>query len=126
MDVTRKICVKQMRSRELSLASYNTDKVHNGFLDWYDSRFQHLVDKPVKILELGIHKGGSLMLWRDYFPKATIVGVDLELPSGWVDQDRIRVFRGSQADAAFLNDVARQTAPEGFDLIIDDASHIGA
>jgi hypothetical protein len=35
------------------------------------------------------------------------------------------MFQGSQDDTAFLSDVARRTAPSGFDLIIDDASHIG-
>jgi hypothetical protein len=117
---------RTMRSQELVLQQYNTDKVGNKFLDLYDARFQHLVDRPVKILEIGIHNGGSLLLWRDYFPKGTIVGVDLKIPEGWVDQDRIRVFQGSQDDTTFLGDVARRTAPEGFDLIIDDASHIGS
>jgi len=114
-----------MRSKQLPLQQYNTDKMANGYLDLYDPRLQHLVDRQVKVLEIGVHKGGSLLLWRDYFPKGTIVGVDLKLPVGLAGEDRIRVFEGSQDDTTFLSEVAHKTAPEGFDLIIDDASHIG-
>ena len=39
--------------------------------------------------------------------------------------ERIQVFQGDQADKAFLSKVANRTAPDGFDIIIDDASHIG-
>jgi hypothetical protein len=34
------------------------------------------------------------------------------------------VFQGYQHDPGFLSSVARQTAPEGFDIVIDDASHL--
>jgi hypothetical protein len=36
-----------------------------------------------------------------------------------------RSSKGNQADKAFLSKVASKTAPDGFDIIIDDASHIG-
>ena len=42
-----------------------------------------------------------------------------------MDSGRIQVFEGSQSDERFLSEVANRTAPEGFDIIIDDASHIG-
>ena len=115
-----------MRSQQLSLEHYNTDKIANRYLERYDPIVQHLVDQEITVLEIGIHEGGSLLLWRDYFPKRTIIGVDLKLPSGLSDEDRIQLFRGSQDDTAFLSKVANKTAPAGFDLIIDDASHIGA
>jgi len=115
-----------MRSQQLSLEHYNTDKIANRYLERYDPIVQHLVDQEITVLEIGIHEGGSLLLWRDYFPKGTIIGVDLKLPSGLSDEDRIQLFRGSQDDTAFLSKVANKTAPAGFDLIIDDASHIGA
>jgi hypothetical protein len=113
-----------MRSKELVLESYNTDKIVNGYLERYDPILQHLVDREVKLLEIGVHKGGSLLLWRDYFPKGTIVGIDLKLPDGF-SEERIDAFRGNQADTAFLSEVANKIAPDGFDIIIDDASHIG-
>jgi hypothetical protein len=114
-----------VRSKQLSLGHYDTDKIANGYLEWYDPILQPLVSRDVKVLEIGVRAGGSLLLWRDYFPKGTIVGVDVQLPEGLSGEDRIQVFRGNQEDTAFLSEVALKTAPEGFDLIIDDASHIG-
>lgn len=114
-----------MRSKELALEKYNTDKITNQYLEKYDPIFERLVDKEIKLLELGIYKGGSLLLWRDYFPKATIVGVDIQVQVDFSNEERIHVFQGEQQDTGFLKKVAAETAPEGFDIIIDDASHIG-
>jgi hypothetical protein len=110
-----------MRSKQLAFERYNTDKI----LEWYDPILQPLIDREVKLLEIGIYKGGSLLLWRDYFPRGTIVGIDLQLPDTLADEERIHIFQGNQKDTAFLSKVANQTAPEGFDIIIDDASHLG-
>ena len=114
-----------MRSEELNLTAYDTDKIQHHYLEVYDPFLSRWVDKEVKFLEIGIFKGGSLHLWRDYFPKGTIVGIDLELPPDFVPGERIQLFQGSQADTQFLSRVATRIAPEGFDIIIDDASHIG-
>lgn len=114
-----------MQSKLLNLGSYNTDKVTHRYLDVYDPILQPWVDKEIKLLEIGVHKGGSLQLWRDYFPLGTIVGIDLKLPERFEPGERIQVFEGSQSDERFLSEVANKTAPEGFDIIIDDASHIG-
>ena len=116
-----------MRRKRLILQRYDTDKIANAALEWYDPILQHLVDRKVRLLEIGVHEGGSLLLWRDYFPQGTIVGIDLKPPpSALSSEERIQVFRGSQDDITFLTKVANETAPEGFDIIIDDASHIGA
>ena len=114
-----------MRSTQLPLNSYDTDKITGRYLDSYDPVLQPWVDKPVKLLELGVKNGGSLMLWRDYFPLGTIVGIDINLPKGLSPGERVHVFEGSQSDPRFLSEVANRVAPEGFDIIIDDASHIG-
>ena len=114
-----------IRSEQLNLASYETDKIQHHYLEVYDPVLSALTDKDVKLLEIGVHKGGSLKLWRDYFPKGTIVGIDLKLPEGFIPGERIQLFKGSQADTQFLSRVAMTIAPDGFDIIIDDASHVG-
>jgi hypothetical protein len=114
-----------MRSDELNLIAYDTDKIQHHYLEVYDPVLSRWADKDVKLLEIGVFKGGSLQLWRDYFPKGTIVGIDLELPPDFVPGERIQLFKGSQADTQFLSQVAGSMAPEGFDIIIEDASHIG-
>src|SRR4029077_19083825 len=116
----------RIRSKELNLESYNTDKIKHRYLDVYDPILAPWVGKEIKLLEIGIHKGGSLQLWRDYFQLGVIIGIDIKLPEHFVLGERIQIFKGSQSDKQFLSEVANKVAPEGFDIIIDDASHIGA
>lgn len=114
-----------MRSQSLNLTQYHTDKIVNNYLPTYDPFFAEYVDREINLLEIGILDGGSLLLWRDYFPKGHIFGIDLNVPPQLAGEERIKLFRGSQTDTSFLSDVA-SNAPGGFDIIIDDASHIGS
>ncbi len=103
---------------------YDTDKSRE-YLNNYETFFHPLANERVTLLELGVKNGGSLLLWRDYFENGTIVGIDskpvnIEDPSG-----RIHFYAGLQQDTAFLDYICRKSAPDGFDMIIDDCSHIG-
>ena len=105
---------------------YNTDKPSfDVYFRNYERLFGPLAGRKIHLLELGISQGGSLELWRDYFRRGTIAGIDispvrLDDPTG-----RIHVYQGLQQDTALLDRVRRETAPDGFDIIIDDCSHIG-
>ncbi len=114
------------RSEELDLGRYDTDKIPNGYLRVYDRIFEPLVDRPVRLLELGVRSGGSLRLWRDYFPRGTVAGLDVEPPPGARDGERLRIYQGRQEDTALLSRIAAEVAPDGFDIVIDDASHVAA
>ena len=93
-------------------------KLH--FLKIYKNYFKNFKNKKINILEIGIHEGKSLMIWKDYFPKANIVGIDLK---GYnLNINRIFTYQGDQTDANFLLTVARKF--KKFDIIIDDGSHI--
>lgn len=96
-----------------------------SFLDNYEEIFQPLVDRPIAMLELGIHQGGSLRQWRDFFPLGVIAGLDLRVVPMNDLGDRVRVYEGRQEDTALLDRIAAEVAPSGFDIIIDDCSHIG-
>ncbi|MDM7998653.1 MAG: class I SAM-dependent methyltransferase [Dehalococcoidia bacterium] len=127
----RRPCAKALSGiavyKKIDASSYATDKgSHLNFLPYYEKWFQPLLSRDIKFLELGIDKGGSLLLWRDYFETGIIVGLDvnpvaIEDPTG-----RIRTYQGRQEDTVLLDRIAREQAPEGFDVIIDDCSHIGA
>jgi hypothetical protein len=117
--------VARVRSKELNLSTYDTDKIKLGYLEEYDPVLAPWIDKDVKLLEIGVDRGGSLKLWRDYFPSGTIVGIDRKPPKKFVPEERIQIFEGNQKDRSFLSQVSNMTAPEGFDIIIDDASHVG-
>jgi len=64
-------------------------------------------------------------MWRDYFSKAKIVGLDREKIDVKDLTGRVHVYTGLQQDRALLDKIREETAPCGFDIIIDDASHIG-
>lgn len=76
------------------------------------------------MLELGVADGSSLSMWRNAFPEATVVGVDLDPPDLDLGE-RVHLVRGDQADSDLLAEVGRRYAPKGFAVIIDDASHLG-
>lgn len=82
--------------------------------------------RPVRMLEIGVSKGGSLKLWRDYFgPDAILFGIDIDPACAAFDGEggnRVRI--GSQADPAFLKAVAAEMG--GIDIVLDDGSHIAA
>lgn len=96
-----------------------------NYLQEYENLLHHRRDAPLRLLELGVSSGASMLIWRDYLPNATIVGVDLADPPKRIrGQPRIHFIQGSQDDPETL-DRAGEAAGGRFDLIIDDASHVG-
>ena len=83
-----------------------------------------LRDRSFALLELGVWKGDSLAMWRDCFPGATIVGVDM-LPPDLELGPRVTIVQGDQTDGELLARLRDEHAPDGFEVIIDDASHLG-
>lgn len=78
--------------------------------------------EPIRILEIGVWRGGSLGLWRDYFgPSAVIMGIDIDPESARFDGIDASIRIGSQADTAFLASVVQEMG--GLDVVIDDGSH---
>lgn len=107
----------------------DTDKVSHGYLTHYHRHFRSIRFKKLVVIEIGVggyessSPGGSLRVWRDYFPRSTIIGVDLY-------QKRIdlgRRVRFVRADQSSAEDLQRVLAAAGRapDVIIDDGSHIG-
>jgi hypothetical protein len=112
--------------RMLDATNYDTDKAqHTHYLRNYEEYFEPLRNRDIRLLELGIYRGGSLLLWRDYFDRARIVGLDAQAVSINDPTGRIHTYQGMQHDKRFLDQIARETAPNGFDVIIDDCSHVG-
>ncbi len=108
---------------------YGTDKwTAHSYVDIYGTLFAPLRRKRLNILEIGVGGaedphggGGSLRMWRTYFSRSRIFGIDIVDKSPH-DERRIKTFRGSQDDERFLSEVADRIGR--IDLIIDDGSHI--
>lgn len=79
----------------------------------------------VRMLEIGVSKGGSLEMWRKYFgPDATIFGVDINPECATVADPPNQVRIGSQADPAFLRSVVGEMGAPN--IILDDGSHVAS
>lgn len=109
--------------RKLSKDKFDTDKSSN-YLQNYENYFSRFKNKRINLLELGVYRGGSLLMWSKYFKKGNIVGVDInnvdiKLPKN------VHMEVGDQRDEAFLDKICEKYTDEGFDIIIDDASHYG-
>ena len=105
--------------KEIGL-KYPTNKNDYGFLDIYEKYFKVLRDKELKILEIGVDKGDSLRLWREYFVNAKICGLDIEKKDFSIHN--VEIFQGDQNDKNLLNKIAKNYGK--FDIIIDDGSHV--
>ena len=104
---------------------FNTDKNLNKwkhYFDIYDENFSKFRNKKVTILEIGVFRGGSLKMWKEYFgSNAKIVGIDINpLCKQFQDTD-IKIFIGDQTNESFLKSVVSEIGQP--DIIIDDGGH---
>jgi hypothetical protein len=108
----------------IDLSAYDTDKSEQ-YLERYTREFGHLFSAKITLLELGVQRGGSMYLWRDLFPNGQIAGLDLNPISISDDSGRIHLYQGFQQDRTILDRLSAEIAPDGFDIVVDDASHLG-
>lgn len=107
---------------------FKTDKVSiHHYTERYEHHLQHLRSEKFTLLEIGIGGysrdragGASLRMWKAFFPKAQILGLDIQDKS-FVDEDRIRTYMGSQTDEELLVRIAAEA--DDLQVIIDDGSH---
>lgn len=108
---------------------YETDKWNaHWYAQHYQQHFHPLRKKKLRILEIGVggdddpkRGGASLRMWKKYFPNSLIYSIDIHDKS-FLQEKRIKIFKGSQADENFLREVCREIGP--LDIIIDDGSHL--
>ena len=111
---------------ELAQIFLSTPNLHKWmqYLPIYERVLKGLRNQPIRLLEIGVDRGGSLQAWRRYLgAEATIVGVDINPAcAAFDDPSRATHVRiGSQDDAGFLRSVVDEFGP--FDVILDDGSH---
>jgi hypothetical protein len=99
----------------------DTDNVHK--LRHYLPIYQDALAGAERMLEIGVDRGGSLQMWREYMPNATIVGLDINPKSAQYDDAErdIHVRIGDQTDTRFLEGVSDEFGP--FDAVLDDGGH---
>lgn len=124
---TRRERLSRMDLTELGV-EFRTDKAtHHRYTQHYERHLRHLRGEAFTLLEIGIggysregQGGASLRMWKHFFPKAQVVGLDIEDKS-FVEAPRIRVYQGSQTDEALLRRIVEEAG--GLKVVIDDGSH---
>lgn len=113
--------------RRLALAFRSDKEGEHFYAGHYQYHLQHLRQSKVRLLEIGIggyespDKGGaSLRMWKAFFSKGEIFGIDI-YDKSYHNEKRITTFKGSQIDEAFLKSVATEMG--SIDIVIDDGSH---
>ncbi len=93
------------------------------YLPIYDRYLAPWRGRPVRMLEIGVSRGGSLEMWRRYLgPQAILFGIDIDPACAKFDGQAAQVRIGSQDDSQFLKTVVAEMG--GVDIILDDGSHI--
>jgi len=110
----------------VELNNKHTDKntIHS-YLTVYDELFNKKKDSATHVLEVGIHSGGSLLLWKNYFKNATIYGIDI------IDKTHIleelkndnNIVLHTQTNAYDSNFVNKAFEDVKFDIVLDDGPH---
>lgn len=107
LEFTEKNNITLMDKFDLGLMSQVYDKV---LTEEFSSRVN-------RVLEIGISDGRSILLWRDYFTKAEVVGIDIDHCQLLDNQTRITQLTTNAYSVPLLNSLGK------FDFIIDDGPH---
>jgi predicted O-methyltransferase YrrM len=98
---------------------YNSDKGYlHSYYEVYDIHFNRLRGSAKNVLEIGTYAGESLLVWREYFSKANIFGVDNYFKPSFHSENRIKF----ELMDAYCEDSVSKLSRE-YDVIIDDGPH---
>ena len=115
-----------MNSNKLRELFYNHEGklIHkwDHYFEIYEKYFSKYVGKEVNMLEIGVSHGGSLQLWKKYFgDKVNVYAIDVNPQCKKLEEERVKIFIGSQSDKLFLQQVIKEL-PD-LDIVIDDGGH---
>ncbi len=120
---------------------YKTDKGtlyynRHGYAAVYEKYLAQYKNAKINLLEIGLlghdvkarNPDGpyddvtSLKMWREYFSSAKIIGFDIADFSQAPPLNNVKIIQGDMGKISDLS-LLNQECPDGFDVIIDDASH---
>jgi cephalosporin hydroxylase len=88
----------------------------------YARHLKRFRNRPVRVLEVGVYRGGGLDMWASYLgSEAELVGLDIDEAAVRSVKGRYQVVLGDQADPEALREINEKYGP--FDIVIDDGGH---
>jgi hypothetical protein len=99
--------------------------VHQYIYSFYSDEFTPKKNDELTIVEIGINKGDSLILWRDWFINSKIFGIDskYDMTSEYIEiVDSITGVNVIYRDA-YDNETCNLFENESIDYLIDDGPH---
>lgn len=107
------------------------------YTDFYEMIFGQFRERVKNVLECGIgtnnpnlpssmgvngKPGASLRVWRDYFPNANVVGIDIDSDILF-SEERIVTFQVDQTSPSSIRNFLSDIGDRNFDIILDDGLH---
>ncbi len=92
-------------------------------MGFYTKLFEPIRSTTTNFLEIGIDQGGSMFVWRDYFPHASIYGIDISIPECVVHADRLHPGLADQGNSTEIDTLLSKWGNPVFDIILDDGGH---
>jgi hypothetical protein len=105
----------------LKYGGADSDTCHN-YTPFYHQLLGDKRENIQRVLEIGINAGSSLRMWEEYFPRASIYGIDIR-PETLINEGRIHSFLADAGNGASIENALWQMGNPKFDLIVDDGSH---
>lgn len=112
--------------------SHKSPRIAHSYTFFYDNLFAKRNNSIHKLLEIGVGSkkdsgwpnytdGASLLMWRNFFPRAQIYGIDINKDLVF-KKYRIQTFFCDQADPVELTKLIEKIGSD-IDIVIDDGSH---
>jgi predicted O-methyltransferase YrrM len=100
---------------------------HDYISAYYNNEFTSKRFESISILEIGIHTGLSLKLWKDWFENANIFAIDpckeVDILQEILDEIEVRKNVTIIKDDAYTQHVLNMFEDGSVDYIIDDGPH---
>jgi hypothetical protein len=98
-----------------------------GYYRMYDEYFWKHGFVPRGIVEVGVYQGESTKILAKAYPNAKILALDLIIRDiDFSECPNVTYLQADQSKPKEMADLVGQHFPDGVDLIVEDASHIGA
>jgi glycosyltransferase involved in cell wall biosynthesis len=128
MSKIREILNKFNINGDNGFGGTDKDSVHS-YVEVYEQFLEPILEKDGSLLEIGVHSGGSILLWNELLKNYRIFGIDIQdilhenIREYVKDYPKKITLEFKDAYCQETIDHIKFIYPIGFDVIIDDGPH---